>query len=80
MLTDKEELLIIAHAKDLIDHDPALAIYECRDLRITEAAGLNDLAWAICLEDCHKNDAIGFFEYLDKYFATRPNDNDAEAR
>jgi hypothetical protein len=69
MLTDKAELLVIAHAHDLVDRDPGLAVYECRDLRITKAAGLDDLAWAICQGNCHRNDAVGFFEYLDKYIS-----------
>jgi len=46
--------------------DPSLAVYMVRDTPEVEAAGLKDLAWALCF-GCHRNDALGFFELLEEY-------------
>jgi hypothetical protein len=46
--------------------DPSLAVYMVRDAPEVEAAGLRDLAWALC-SGCHRNDALGFFEMLEEH-------------
>jgi hypothetical protein len=46
---------------------PSLAVYMVRDTPEVEAAGLRDLAWALCSGSCHKNDALGFFEMLEEH-------------
>lgn len=68
-MIDQRELMTVISAKKHIDIDPSLAVYMCRDLRVTYAARLTDLAWALSGHDsnCHRNDARGFFDLLDKY-------------
>lgn len=61
----------IAAAKRHIETDPGLAVYMVRDLREVKAAELDSLAWALSdtRNYCHRNDAIGFFELLEKALA-----------
>ncbi len=68
MKIDVYEIVAVCRAKKEMSKDPSLAVYMCRDLRITKAAGLDDLAWAIHRQGiCSRGDAIGFFELLDMY-------------
>lgn len=52
--------------RERCQRDPSLAVFMVRDLPETEAAGLKDLAWCLCY-DCHKNDALGFFDMLEAW-------------
>jgi hypothetical protein len=53
--------------KRICESDPSLAIYMVRDTPEVAEAGLLDLAWALCQGDCHKNDALGFFDLLEAH-------------
>jgi hypothetical protein len=68
-----DEVMTVINAKKQIDKEPWLAVFMCRDLKITKDANLLDLAWALSQGNCHRNDARGFFEMLDKYIYAKVN-------
>jgi hypothetical protein len=55
------------------DRDPSLAVFMVRDTEEVARAGLLDLAWCLCY-DCHKNDALGFFEDLENFLASEEHE------
>jgi len=53
-------------------YDPSLIIFMMRDYEVVKNADLLDLAWCLSNDYCHKNDAIGFCELLEKYIIDHP--------
>jgi len=64
---------MMVKAKEHIQREPALAVYMVRDYLEVVEAELDSLAWMLASEryGCHKNDAIWFFEELEKYLTTK---------
>jgi hypothetical protein len=48
------------------DNDATLAVFLVRDAQEVKDAGLDDLAWALTTNYCTRNDALGFFDLLEK--------------
>jgi hypothetical protein len=46
--------------------DPSLSVYMVRDSLEVEQAGLDELAWTLSREHCSREDALAFFDMLEK--------------
>ena len=46
--------------------DPSLAVYMVRDSLEVEKAGLVEEAWTLSREHCSREDALAFFDALEK--------------
>ena len=66
--TSSERSIIKTARKGLSESDPNLAASMLRDLPVTEAAGLKDMAWVMLRDGAlHVNDVLYLFEKLDHY-------------
>jgi len=68
------DLTAIKQARDYLDEDHTLSVFVVRDLQVTKAAGLSDLAWAMHQNYCVRSEVEWLLDELEEYLRSELNE------